>query len=96
MINEVKEFQCYTGMVEYTAAGKKGVAWMRRFTFDMLEHFEGFGRVLTIIARGYMFDSGTPDIDRARRALLAWCSIPDSKKSQPQRGLAIQMLFPGV
>ncbi len=94
MINEVEEFQCYTGTVEYAAAGKKDVAWMRRFTFDMLEHFEGFGRVLTIIARGYMFDSDTPDIDRARRALLAWCSIPDSKKTSPREGWQFKNYFP--
>ena len=94
MINEVEEFQCYTGPVEYTAAGKKDVAWMRRFTFDMLEHFEGFGRVLTIIARGYMFDGKTPDIDRARRALLAWCSIPDNKKASPREGWQFRCCFP--
>ena len=93
MINEVEEFQCYTGTVEYAAAGKKDVAWMRRFTFDMLEHFEGFGRVYTIIARGYMFDSDTPDIDRARRALLAWCSIPDSKKASPREGWQFRCCF---
>ena len=94
MINEAEEFQCYTGTVEYAAAGKKDVAWMRRFTFDMLEHFEGFGRVLTIIARGYMFDSDTPNIDRARRALLAWCSIPDSKKASPREGWQFRCCFP--
>ena len=94
MINEVEEFKCYTGPVEYIAAGKKDVAWMRRFTFDMLEHFEGFGRVLTIIARGYMFDSDTPNIDRAHRALLAWCSIPDSKKASPREGWQFRCCFP--
>ena len=42
----------------------------------MLLDFEGFQRVLTVIARGYMFSGAEPDVERARRALLAWCSVP--------------------
>ena len=46
---------------------------MGRFTFDMLLDFEGLSRVLTIVARGYMWQGEEPDIERAARALRA-CS----------------------
>lgn len=90
MLNEWQEFQTYTGKVNYTAEDTRDVAYMRRFTFEMLLDFEGLVRVLTIIARGYLFHdregeilSGNPRarVDYARRALCAWCSVPDRKKA---------------
>lgn len=84
MINEVEEFSCYTGKVTYETAGKKDVAWMRRMNTDMLETGEGFQRILTIVARGYLWRDGHPDLDRGRRALSAWCSIPDKEKPSPK------------
>jgi len=58
-----------------------------RFTFDMLKNFEGLQRVLTIIARGYLHSGGDPydNVDLARRALCAWCSITETKKSAPDK-----------
>jgi hypothetical protein len=55
----------------------------------MISEFTGFGHILTIIARGYLFhdkDSVVLDdpyerIEITRNALCAWCSIPDKKKS---------------
>lgn len=94
MFNEVEGFRCYTGPLEYTASGKRDTAWMRRFTFDMLKSMEGFGRVLTIVARGYMFESEMADVDRARRALLAWCSIPDNEKASPREDWQFGCCFP--
>ena len=86
MIDELAEFQAYTGTPDYTATGKRDVAWLGRFTMDMLLKKEGFARVLVIVARGYLFDgNGEPQIDRARRALCAWCSLPDSKKASPRK-----------
>lgn len=84
MLDEREEFECYTAAVEYTAAGKKDILWIRRINPDMLLSGEGFVRVLTIVARGYMWEKETPDIDRARRALCAWCSIPDVKETGPR------------
>lgn len=57
---------------------------------DMLMKFQGLSRVLTIIARGYMWKNDSePQIDRARNAFCAWCSIPDAKKPiQKRRGKA--------
>lgn len=86
MLNEIKEFAAYTGAVEYKADNKYDSAYLGRFTYDMLLKFEGLYRVFVIIARGYMFQNGKPDIDRARNALCAWCSIPDSKKAHPKKG----------
>ena len=85
MINETAEFEAYTGKVKYAAESKRDSTYLGRFTYGMLTDFEGLNRVLTIIARGYMWeDSQKPDIDRAKEALCAWCSIPDKKKATPK------------
>jgi hypothetical protein len=85
MLNEIEEFAAYTGVVDYTAKNKYDSTYLGRFTFDTLLKFEGLSRILTIIARGYMFKNGTePQIDYARSVLQAWCSIPDSKKASPK------------
>ena len=81
MINEKEEFACYTGQVCYTARNKNDRNWLGRFTFDMLKEFEGMARVLTILARGYLWERGEPDPDYARRALCAWCSTPERKNA---------------
>ncbi len=81
MINEREEFAAYIGTVFYTAVNKNDRTWLGRFTFDMLKEFEGMARVLTILARGYMWEGDEPDCDRARRALCAWCSTPESKNA---------------
>ena len=84
MIDEREEFRAYIGEVQYASKGKRDGSWKGRFTFPMLLDFEGFARILTILARGYMFDEETPDIDRARRALCAWCSIPEEETAGPK------------
>ena len=92
MLNEWKEFQAYTKPMTYTAAGKRDTTYMGRFTFDTMMDFEGLSRVLTILARGYLFHtedgslaaSPRERIDHARRALCAWSSIPASKKATPK------------
>ena len=85
MINETAEFEAYTGKVAYIAESKRDSTYLGRFTYGMLTDFDGLNRVLTIIARGYMWeDSQKPDIDRAKEALCAWCSIPDKKKATPK------------
>ena len=90
MTNEWAEFKAYTDLPTYTAARKTDTTYIGRFTFDMITDFSGFGRILTIIARGYLFhdkDGAVPDgnpyerIDYVRKALCAWCSVPDKKKS---------------
>ena len=80
MLNEPEEFKAYTQFPKYNANGKRDMSFLGRFTFDMLIKQIGLHRVLTIIARGYMFESETPDIDRAKGALQAWCSLPTEKK----------------
>ena len=85
MINETAEFEAYTGKVAYIAESKRDSTYLGKFTYGILTDFEGLNRVLTIIARGYMWeDSQKPDIDRAKEALCAWCSIPDKKKATPK------------
>ena len=92
MLNEWKEFQDYTGVVNYTARNKQDTTYLSRFTFDTILDFEGLNRVLTILARGFLFhnEDGSPAetprerIDYAKRGLCAWCSVPDSKKATPR------------
>ena len=92
MLNEWKEFQDYTGAVKYTARNKQDTTYLGRFTFDTILDFEGLNRVLTILARGFLFhneDGGLVKaprerIDYAKRGLCAWCSVPDSKKATPR------------
>ena len=94
MINEWEEFCAYTGTVSYTASKKSDTTWLGRFTFATILEFEGMARILTILARGYLFHSkdgavilGDPHnrIDYARRALCAWCSVPEDGKRVPDK-----------
>ena len=83
MLNELEEFRAYTEAPSYFAAGKRDNTYLGRFTLDTLLRFEGLGRILTVLARGYMWQTEEPNIRWARNALLAWCSLPDSKKTSP-------------
>ena len=82
MVNELEEFRAYTEFPVYKADSKKDTTYMGRFNLPMLLDFTGFQRILTILARGYLFrdsDNGFDRIESARRALLAWCSISTEK-----------------
>ena len=91
--NEWAEFLSYTKEPTYAARNKKDNGFLGRFTMDMLMENYGFARILTVLARGYLFHNldGTPKggdpykrTDYARRALCAWCSIPDKKNATPK------------
>ena len=92
MLNEWKEFQDYTSAVNYTARNKQDTTYLGRFTFDTILDFEGLNRVLTILARGFLFHNkdGNPAeaprerISYARRGLCSWCSVPDSRTATPR------------
>lgn len=87
MLNEIEEFKAYTDQPIYAATGKRDTSYMGRFTFRSFTEFEGLGRILTIIARGYLFsEAGNPyeRIEYARNALCAWCSIPEETKKGPE------------
>ena len=89
MLNEIGEFKAYTDKPVYRSTGKRDTAWMGRFTFNTFLDFEGLGRILTIIARGYLFREGTDpyeNIEYAKNALCAWCSIPAKSKKAPEAG----------
>lgn len=87
MLNEIGEFKAYTAKPVYRSTGKRDTAWLGRFTFNTFLDFEGLGRILTIVARGYLFRDGTnpyENIEYARNALCAWCSIPAKSKKAPE------------
>ena len=104
MTNEWKEFLAYTGQPDYSASKKSDTHWMSRFTMKMILDMLGYYRVLTIIARGYLFHepdgslkAGDPyeRIEYARNALCAWCSVPVIEKSDPQTNFgALADIFP--
>lgn len=82
MVNELEEFRAYTEFPVYKADSKRDTSYMGRFTLPMMLDFTGFQRILTILARGYLFPDGSKGYDRietARRALLAWCSLSTEK-----------------
>ena len=92
MTNEWLEFKAYTEKQKYSAASKHDLSYLGRFAFKTITDFEGFGRILTIIARGYIFHNkngslyeGNPytRVGYARNALCAWCSIPDKNEDKP-------------
>ena len=92
MTNEWLEFQAYIQKPTYTAESKHDLSYLGRFAFKTITDFEGFGRILTIIARGYLFHNqdgslrGSNPYERveyARNALCAWCSIPDKNEDEP-------------
>lgn len=94
MLNEREEFRAYTEQPIYKAVAKRDTLYMGRFTMGMLLDFEGLARVLTIVARGYLFhgrdsslvESPRTRIEYARRALSAWCSVPDKERASPKEG----------
>lgn len=82
MLNEIAEFKDYMEVPIYKRDNRNDNSFLGRFTREGIQGFEGFPRVLTIIARGYMFKNGSIDIEYARRAICAWCSIPDKDNSK--------------
>lgn len=93
MTDEWSEFLAYTHFPEYKSDKSTDTTYMGRFVFSMFEDFHGFARILTILARGFLFhtETGRPaegdpydGIEYARRALLAWCSIPDKSDAEPR------------
>ena len=91
--DEWAEFLAYTKKPAYAVRNKKANGFFGRFTMDMLIENYGFARILTILARGYLFHNpdgtrkdGDPydRTDYVRRALCAWCSIPGKKDAAPR------------
>ncbi len=83
MLDEQKEFEAYTGKISYTATNKHDTTYLGRFTFDGIVKHEGLVRVFSILARGFLWSSNC-DTKYTRRALCAWCSIPDKKNAKPK------------
>ncbi len=76
MTNEWQEFRAYVEPPVYCASSKHDLSYLGRFSFPAITEHEGLGRILTIIARGYLFRNGEAQLDHARNALCAWCSLP--------------------
>lgn len=88
VVNEIEEFLSYTTFQVYKADSKNDTSYMGRFTFRMLLKFEGFRHILTLLARGFLFEDGGNGYDRidyARRALLAWCSVSTGRKQAQKK-----------
>ena len=103
MINEWLEFKAYTDKPTYFSSGKRDFSYLGRFSFKTILELEGMGRILTIIARGYLFhdkdgnilkDDAYSRIECAKNALCAWCSIPDTKKNSGVNFAHLSEKFP--
>ena len=94
MLNEIEEFKAYMTFPEYIIKNKRDTGYLGRFTYDMLKKFDALTRVFTIIARGYMWETGAPDLERAERALKAWCSLPGGKKPKQDEPWKDKTCFP--
>ena len=55
MTNEWLEFKAYTDKPTYFSSGKRDFSYLGRFSLNTILELEGMGRILTIIARGYLF-----------------------------------------
>ena len=84
MANEWLEFKAYTDKPTYFSSGKWDFSYLGRFSLKTILELEGLGRILTVIARGYLFhdkdgsilkDDAYTRMDYAKNALCAWCSI---------------------
>ena len=91
--NEWAEYLAYTKEPTYAVRNKKDNGFLGRFTMDMLMENYGFARILTVLARGYLFhnpdgtqraDDPYERTDDARHFLCAWCSIPGKKNATPR------------
>ena len=91
--NEWAEYLAYTKEPTYAVRNKKDNGFLGRFTIDMLMENYGFARILTVLARGYLFhnpdgtqraDDPYERTDDARHFLCAWSSIPDKKNATPR------------
>lgn len=102
MTNEWLEFKAYTDKPTYFSSGKRDYSYLGRFHLKAILDLEGLGRILTIIARGYLFhdkdgnalkDDAYSRIEYARNALCAWCSI-DAKDNTDVNFAHLSSEFP--
>ena len=103
MTNEWLEFKAYTDKPTYFSSGKRDFSYLGRFSFKTILDLEGMGRILTIIARGYLFHDKDGNIfegdaysriEYAKNALCAWCSIPDKKDNSDVNFSHLSREFP--
>ena len=85
MIDERAAFAAYTGAVVFDATNKQDSAYLGRFSFDTLLRGEGLQRILTIVARGYLWQTDKPDIDRAGTPSGPGAASRTAKTPSPRR-----------
>ena len=93
--NEWEEYLAYTQTPEYFVNDKKSYPFLGRFTLNMIPKNNGFNRILTILARRYLFHNpdgtlkaGDP-YDRteyARRAYVPGAVFRTAKKPPVKSG----------
>lgn len=80
MLNKLEKFRSYTAPVQYTVRCKGDIGFLGQFTMESLLNYEGMGRILTILARGYL-----PDTDRARKLCVHGAAFRTAKKPRQRR-----------
>ena len=86
MLNEWKEFQDCTGVVNYTARNKQDTTYLGRFTFDTILDFEGLNRVLTILARGFLFHNENGSSAEAPRERIDYADRKSTRLNSSHSG----------
>ena len=103
MTNEWLEFKAYIDKPTYFSSGKRDFSYLGRFSLNTILELEGMGRILTIIARGYLFhdkngnvlnDAAYSRIEYTKSALCAWCSIPGKKENSDVNFAHLSNVFP--
>ena len=103
MTNEWLELKAYIDKPTYFSSGKRDFSYLGRFSLNTILELEGMGRILTIIARGYLFhdkdgnilkNDAYSRIEYAKNALCAWCSVPDKKENSDVNFAHLSNEFP--
>ena len=86
MLNEREEFLSYITFPKYASNGKNDTSFLGKFAMDTLLKSHGILRVLTVIARHYMFED-KKDIQKAYRAICAGAVLRImTRRSQRKNG----------
>ena len=92
-MTEWQECMLYLHFPKYVCSDPRDYGYMGGFHIGMFKQLVGFQRILTLIARRYLFHTATGTlaegdpysrIEYARKALLAWCSVVSDAKCEPK------------
>ena len=93
MLNEQQEFLSYTSIPVYASKNKQDYSYLGRIAFATIFDFEGFPRILSIIARGYMHSGALPISTEHTERYVRGAVFPIKKKMPPVKSGNIKVIF---